>query len=260
MIDAFRTTGDRRWYQVALWGLILLAWAVLALWGISPYADLLDHSAISAASLPPLVGFVVFVFGWTLMTVAMMLPSSLPLVNLFRRFVRDRSDGPALLTLLGAGYLLVWAYFGAMAYVGDSLLHRLVEGVPALQQSAWAIGAVLLIVAGVYQFTPLKMLCLEKCRSPYSFLVQHWRGRHPGRDAFRLGIHHGLFCVGCCWTLMLLLFALGGANLGWMLALGALMAAERATRWGRRLTRPVGVALVVWGLAALGGVAPFGLR
>jgi predicted metal-binding membrane protein len=260
MIDAFRTTADRRWYQVALWALILLAWAVLAVWGTSPYADLLDHGALSAASLPPLVGFAVFVFGWTLMTVAMMLPSSLPLVNLFRRFVRDRSDGPALLTLLGVGYLLVWAYFGAMAYVGDSLLHRAIDAFPALQQGTWAIGAVLLIVAGVYQFTPLKMLCLEKCRSPYSFLVQHWRGRHPGRDAFRLGIHHGLFCVGCCWTLMLLLFALGGANLGWMLALGALMAAERATRWGRRLTRPVGVGLVAWGLAALAGLATFGLR
>src|SRR5947208_313692 len=113
--------------------------------------------------------------------------------------------------------------------------------------------AAILLLAGAYQFTPLKTMCLEKCRSPYSFLVSHWSGKHAGRDAFRLGIRHGLFCLGCCWTLMLLMFAIGGANLGWMLALGALMAAERATRWGRRLTRPLGGALVVWAVLYLGG-------
>jgi predicted metal-binding membrane protein len=89
-------------------------------------------------------------------------------------------------------------------------------------------------------------MCLDKCRSPYSFLVQHWRGKHAGQDALRLGIRHGLFCLGCCWTLMLLMFAVGGANLGWMLALGALMTAERTTRLGRRLTRPLGGSLIVW--------------
>jgi len=109
----------------------------------------------------------------------------------------------------------------------------------------------------VYQFTPLKQMCLEKCRSPYMFLVEHWRGRNAGSDALRLGVRHGLFCLGCCWTLMLLMFAVGGANLGWMLALGTLMAAERSTRWGRYLTAPVGVALVLWAVLHLAGIAPF---
>jgi predicted metal-binding membrane protein len=190
---------------------------------------------------------VAFVAGWTLMTIAMMLPSSLPLVTLFRRFVAARSDGNALLILLGAGYIGVWAYFGLLAYVGDSLLHALVDRTPALPEAAAAgvIGAAVLLVAGVYQFTPLKTMCLEQCRSPFSFLVQHWRSRDPAWGALRLGIRHGLFCLGCCWSLMLLMFAVGGANLGWMLALGALMAAERTARWGRRLTRPLGIALVV---------------
>src|SRR5439155_9756290 len=101
------------------------------------------------------------------------------------------------------------------------------------------------------------MLCLDQCRSPYSFLVQHWQGRLPERDALRLGIHHGLFCLGCCWTLMLLMFAVGGANLGWMLGLGAVMAAERTTSWGRRLTRPLGALLIVGAGAIMTGVLAF---
>ncbi|HYU20869.1 MAG TPA: DUF2182 domain-containing protein, partial [Chloroflexota bacterium] len=119
------------------------------------------------------------------------------------------------------------------------------------------IAAALLLVAGLYQFTPFKMLCLDKCRSPYSFLVQHWRGRDAGRDALRLGIRHGLFCLGCCWTIMLLMFALGATNLGWMLILGSLMAAERTTRWGRRVIRPLGGAFALWAVLYLAGIAPF---
>ena len=118
------------------------------------------------------------------------------------------------------------------------------------------IAALLLMVAGAYQFTPLKQVCLDKCRSPYSFLVRHWSGKRAGRDALVLGIRHGLFCLGCCWTLMLLMFAVGGANLGWMLALGALMTAERTTHIGRRLTRPLGGVLILWALLDLAGALP----
>src|SRR6266513_2848107 len=133
---------------------------------------------------------------------------------------------------------------------------RRLQDCSATGGSAWIASAILL-AAGVYQFTPLKRMCLEKCRSPYMFLVEHWRGRHAGSDALRLGVRHGLFCLGCCWTLMLLMFAVGGANLGWMLALGTLMAAERTTRWGRYLTAPVGAALVLWAVLHLAGIAPF---
>lgn len=256
MIGAFRTPDDRRWYRLSLAGLVLAAWAALAAWGASPFAGLLGHRD-AGGELPAAARLAVFVVGWTLMTVAMMLPSSLPLVNLFRRFTLRRPDRGRLLLLLGAGYLWVWGAFGLLAYLGDGLLHAAVEQLPALQAAAGGIAAALLLTAGVYQFTPLKTLCLEKCRSPYSFLVQHWSGKRPGRDAFRLGVRHGLFCVGCCWTLMLLMFAIGGANLGWMLALGALMAAERTTRWGRRLTRPLGAVLVAWAVLHLASLAPF---
>jgi predicted metal-binding membrane protein len=110
-------------------------------------------------------------------------------------------------------------------------------------------GPAVLFLAGLYQFTPLKDRCLDACRSPMSFVAEHWRagpgvGGSAGAAAVRLGFHHGLFCLGCCWTLMGLMVVVGGANLGWMLLLGAVMAIEKAAPWGRRLVAPVGVALM----------------
>jgi len=257
VINAFRTPDDRRWYLLSLGLLIGVAWVVLVAWGASPYADLLDHGQRVDRMLAPGPRTLVFVLGWTLMTVALMLPSSLPLVNLFRRLVLRRPDGPRLVAVLLVGYLAVWVSFGLLAYGADGLLHVAVEQLPLVRGAAPGIGAVLLLTAGIYQFTPLKQMCLEKCRSPYMFLVQHWRGRQATLDALRLGMRHGLFCLGCCWSLMLLMFAVGGANLGWMLTLGVLMGAERTTGLGRHLTRPLGGALILGGLLVLAGIAHF---
>ena len=105
------------------------------------------------------------------------------------------------------------------------------------------------MLAGVYQFTPLKSSCLARCRSPLLFIVAHWHGRHEALQAVWLGVHHGLFCLGCCWLLMLLMFAVGAGNLGWMLALGLVMAAEKNLPWGRRISAPLGGVLLGWGLA-----------
>jgi predicted metal-binding membrane protein len=109
----------------------------------------------------------------------------------------------------------------------------------------WAPGSAIFLLAGVYQFTPWKYACLDKCRSPMSFLVQHWGGKRAGADALRLGFHHGAYCVGCCWSLMLLMFAVATGGLGWMLLLGIVMAAEKNLPWGRRLSAPLGVVLIV---------------
>ncbi|HLW48077.1 MAG TPA: DUF2182 domain-containing protein [bacterium] len=248
MIGVVRTADDQRWYRLAVGTLVLLAWAVLAAWGASPFAGLLDHRGIGGGSLS-VSRVVVFVAGWTLMVIAMMLPGSLPLINLFSRMAAARSGGPSLVARLVLGYLGVWAAFGAAAFRADAYVHAAVARTPAVAQASEWIGVAVLLVAGVYQVTPLKDMCLTKCRSPYLFLAEHWRGHTPARDALALGARHGLFCVGCCWTLMLLMFAVGGVNLGWMLALGALMAAERSFRWGRHLTVPVGAACL---LAAIG--------
>jgi predicted metal-binding membrane protein len=105
------------------------------------------------------------------------------------------------------------------------------------------------LAAGLYQFTPLKHQCLEKCRSPLNFVMQHWHGGRGEQEAFRLGIHHGLFCIGCCWSLMLLMFVVGVGNLAWMLALATVMTVEKNVAWGRRLSTPLGAALI--GLAAV---------
>jgi predicted metal-binding membrane protein len=244
MIGTVRGPEDARWYRLAVGTLVLLAWAVLIAWGASPFAGLLDHRAIGAGTLP-VSRVAVFVAGWTLMVIAMMLPGSLPLINLFAQMVAGRPSGAGLVARLIAGYLAVWALFGAAAFRGDAYVHAEVARLPVLAGASQWIGVGILLLAAVYQATPLKDMCLTKCRSPYLFLAEHWRGRNPARDALSVGARHGLFCVGCCWTLMLLMFAVGGVNLGWMLALGAVMAAERSFRWGRHLTLPVGAALLL---------------
>jgi predicted metal-binding membrane protein len=210
----------------------------------------LDHEELAEGSLEGsvLVIGLVFVAGWTLMMVAMMLPSSLPLVGLFRRLVRQRLDRTRLVGLLIAGYLGIWILFGVMVLIGDWGLHQALEKIAWLGANEWALGAATLVLAGIYQFTPLKYHCLDKCRSPLSFIMGHWQGSHEQTQAFRLGVHHGIFCIGCCWSLMLLMFAVGMGNLGWMLVLGMVMAVEKNMPWGRRLSAPLGAVLLGWGL------------
>src|SRR5262249_47301353 len=104
-----------------------------------------------------------------------------------------------------------------------------------------------LLLAGSFQFSRLKYRCLDKCRAPLSFVMQYWRGRHDRRNAFLLGVHHGIFCVGCCWAIMLLMFAVGVGNVAWMLILGAGLAVEKTRRWGRKWSARLGVFLLGWG-------------
>jgi predicted metal-binding membrane protein len=183
------------------------------------------------------------------MTVAMMLPTSLPLIARFQRMTAARPDGRQLVAVLISGYLLVWAGFGIAAHLADLALHQLVHRVEPLEHNEWVIGAGVLVLAGSYQFTRLKYRCLEQCRSPLTFISGRWRGRHPQRDALRLGIDHGIFCVGCCWTLMLLMFLVGAGSLLWMLLLGGIMAIEKNMPWGRGLSAPLGAGLIGAGCA-----------
>jgi predicted metal-binding membrane protein len=243
-------TPANRGYSLALMGaLIVLAWLALWAWGQSPYARLLNHHHLGELRAGGLM--LVFIAGWTVMIVAMMLPTSLPLVNSFNALTRRRMDQGQLVALLVVGYLSVWTLFGVMIYTGDLILHQAVEHSPWLHAHAWTLGAMTVALAGVYQFTPLKYRCLDKCRSPLSFIIGHWRGRHDKAQAFRLGVHHGLFCLGCCWSLMLLMFAVGVGNLGWMLALAAVMGVEKNMSWGKKFSAPLGVFLLGWGLALL---------
>jgi predicted metal-binding membrane protein len=247
-----RSAQDRYAFLAVFGILVGAAWMALALWGHSPHGRLLQHDALAgdapAGGLPLSL---VFVAGWLLMTVAMMLPTSLPLVTLFRALTRQRPDRHRLLLLLIAGYLGAWVLFGGAVHLADLGLHVAVDRTGWLGENAWLIGGATVLVAGVYQFTPLKYHCLDKCRSPRSFLLQHWRGRNASIQAVRLGAHHGLFCIGCCWTLMLLMFGVGVGSLGWMLALAAAMAVEKNLPWGRRISAPLGLTLIVGGVGLL---------
>ncbi len=228
---------DRAVLGATLGGLVVLAWLALFAWGRSPYARYLAHGSLADVDGPALVAL--FVGGWMLMIVAMMLPTSYPLVAHFHVVTRARPDRRGLRLLLLVGYLLVWGAFGVAAYAGDYALHHSAAG-GWLDQRAWILGSGVLMVAGAYQFSGLKYRCLQQCRSPRLFLIRHWRGTAPRLAALRLGAHHGVFCVGCCWSLMLVMFAVGAGNVAWMLILGAVMAVEKNASWGRDIGRPLG--------------------
>jgi predicted metal-binding membrane protein len=244
---------ERSWVLLAsVGGVVLLAWSALWLWQVSPYGRYLNHAELAHFDLAGEPGdaaaqAAIYVAGWLLMSVAMMLPTTFPLLELFHRMTRQRDDRVRLLALVVAGYLGAWLAFGVAAHAFDLALHGALERSRWLQSNAWVFGAGPLLVAGAFQFTTLKYRCLDKCRAPLSFVVQHWRGGNAGMQALRIGAHHGAFCVGCCWALMLLMFAVGTGNVGWMLALGAVMAVEKNAPWGRRLSAPLGVALLAWG-------------
>ena len=236
---------ERRAFLALLASLVGSAWIALWIWGRSPYGRYLGHQQLGEIGTGSLLLPITFyLVGWTLMTIAMMLPTALPLLERFHRLTEQREDRSQLLALVIAGYLAVWLGFGIAAHAGDWLVHELVEHSSWLEARAWLIGAATLILAGGFQFSRLKYRCLEKCRAPLSFVTEYWRGRAERRNAFWLGIHHGVFCVGCCWALMLLMFGVGVGNVAWMLGLGALMAAEKNLPWGRKLTAPLGVALI----------------
>jgi predicted metal-binding membrane protein len=245
------TLSQRNVLTPLLLALIALAWVTLWVWGQSPHGRFLTHEALQDTDASRGGVVLLIVAGWVVMLVAMMLPTSLPLIGMFHRMTRQRSDRAQLVCLVLAGYLLIWTLFGVAAVLGDGVLHTAVERSAWLGAHAWLIGAGIFVVAGLYQFTPLKYYCLDKCRSPLSFLMLHWQGRRDRYHAVWLGVHHGLFCRGCCWSLMLLMFAVGMGNLGWMLLLGAVMAIEKNLPWGRRFSAPVGIVLLCGGLAVV---------
>jgi predicted metal-binding membrane protein len=185
------------------------------------------------------------------MSIAMMLPTTLPLANVFLRLTGRRPDRTRLFALLVVGYLLAWLAFGVIAHLAHALAARWAEGNGWLWTHAWIAPAASLALAGAFQFSRLKDHCLDACRSPLPFVVARWGGLAPSRDALRLGIAHGIYCVGCCWALMLLMFTVGVGSVAWMLLLGALMAIEKNASWGRRIGAPLGIAL----LAAAGWIA-----
>jgi predicted metal-binding membrane protein len=253
MPDA-RTAGDHLepWvYGSVLAALVASAWAGLGLAQGTGAGTWLAHQGLGEAGALLPMKLLAFLAAWTLMSIAMMLPSTFPLVRVFLT-ITEGSSG--LLALLCVGYLAVWILFGAVALLMDAGLHRAVEGSAWLARRPERLPGALLLGVGLFQFSPLKYSCLRQCRSPVGFVIQHWRGASRALRALRVGLLHGAYCVGCCWALMLLMFAVGEAHLGWMLALAAIMFVEKAVAWGRAVTVGVGLILAGWGLGLLLGI------
>jgi predicted metal-binding membrane protein len=193
---------------------------------------------------------------WWIMMIAMMTPSAAPTILLYARVHRHAfaqgqvQDRLAPTGAFAVGYLFVWLGFAAAAATLQWALEGtgLVSVTSMGSGSRWLSGAVL-IATGLYQLSPLKNICLSHCRAPASFLSRHWRPRALG--AFRLGVMHGAYCVGCCWMLMALLFVGGVMNLAWIAALAILVLIEKALPMGQWVGRGVGVALIAWGVATL---------
>lgn len=183
--------------------------------------------------------------GWVLMLVALMLPTTGPLLAVFARMTARKPNHKQLSALVIAGYLSVWTAFGVVAVATDELAHRLLaRGSSDARSQVWIVGAVTIGVAGAYQFTELKRRCRDRCRLPLAVVTRRWRGGDERRQAWRIGLDHGRDCLGCCWSLMLVSVAVGMGNLGLMFATGAAMAAEKNLPRGRRLSTPLGLALL----------------
>lgn len=246
---------DGRRIPPAVLAAIGLAWLVTILAQSSGKAILLNHGRLIEGgpplwAPPPLwIAVPLFLVAWQVMVVAMMLPSSIPMVRLFHLTSSPQPHRTAVRAAFLAGYLVVWGGFGVVAFVNDVGIHRLVDHTPWLQGHPWVIAGVALALAGAFQFSAIKDRCLSECRHPGAFLLQHYQRGMTG--AFRLGRRHGLFCLGCCWALMLVMFAAGVANLWWMAALGALMFYEKVGRAGDRVAPIAGVALLVLAAAVL---------
>ncbi len=187
---------------------------------------------------------------WAVMMAAMMIPSAVPMISAYSTTV----DSPKLngsTPLFVGGYLAAWGGFAAVATTAQWLLHQaaLVDAMGASKNAP--LGGVILISAGVYQFTVLKGACLKHCRTPLGFLLNEWREGPSG--AVVMGLRHGTYCIGCCWALMAMLFVLGVMNLWWIAAVAAIVLLEKLIP-SSRLSHLLGGSLVLWGAALVGGI------
>jgi predicted metal-binding membrane protein len=199
-----------------------------------------------------------FVLAWAVMMAAMMFPAAAPMILLFQATAaRRKAAGRAFVPtwVFVGGYLLVWTIIGGIAWILVQVASDLAGQLGAADRATWAplaLGAVLGL-AGLYQLTPLKRVCLDHCRSPFGFVMQHWREGYGG--ALQMGVVHGLYCLGCCWALFAVLVVAGVMSLAWMLLLTLVVFAEKVLPFGRLASRVVGVAFLVLGVVVAAGVA-----
>ncbi len=241
---------DRLIVASSLLGVSLLAWLYLHRMATEMPGMSVALHELATMPLQPWSGayFVMILLMWVVMMVGMMLPSAAPAILLFGRLVRQNPESayPLLRShLFALGYLLAWIAYAVLATALQWGLETAALQIPAIAAAGPVLGGVVLILAGIYQWTPLKDACLSQCRGPLGFLTMHWRRSVSG--ALRMGIGHGLYCVGCCWVLMLLLFVGGVMNLLWIAAITAFVLLEKLLPQGAQVGRLSGVLMIVVG-------------
>lgn len=248
---------DRHAVLIALLLLTALTW-IYVLW-------LATHMAMPASAMPGMDRDIMapqarpwaapdLLFGfcmWAVMMAGMMLPSAAPVILLYARVGRQAETQARPFAATGwfaGGYLLAWTGFSLLAALLQALLTRATLLTPAMASANDVMGGLILIAAGLYQTTPLKDRCLANCRAPLSFIQRHGGFQRRALPSLGLGLRHGLYCIGCCWVLMLLLFVGGVMNLVWIASLAALVLLEKVMSDGRALSRAVGIGLFIGGL------------
>jgi predicted metal-binding membrane protein len=230
---------------------LLLALAAMA-WALLAWQEATGPLDMAMAS--PTMGMspLLFVTTWVVMMVAMMFPSAAPMILIFHKVQlskRQRGDAFVATWAFVTAYMLVWTLCGVLAYVG-AVVAEISAMRAALSPVATArIGGAILVAAGLYQLTPFKDFCLSKCRTPISFIMTSWRDGASG--ALRMGLLHGVYCLGCCWLLFVVLFPLGIMNISAMAMITLVIFAEKTLSWGRAVARITAVVLVAYGAVAL---------
>ncbi|MBI2911813.1 MAG: DUF2182 domain-containing protein [Chloroflexi bacterium] len=240
-------TRERNLILVALLGLAAAAWALL-LWQQAS-ADPMAMGLTMGLEAP------LFLAIWVAMMVAMMFPTAAPMILTFGRVQstrRERGQPEVPVALFVGAYLGLWTLFGAVAYGAAVAAEALAAQSMWLTENAGRLGGVVLVLAGLYQLSPLKRSCLSKCRTPLDFILGSWRDGYGG--ALRMGLEHGTYCLGCCWLLFVILFPLGVMNVAAMAIITLLIFAEKSLPFGRQAGRLAAAALVAYGLLVV--VAP----
>ncbi len=246
---------DRIAVLTAIAGLTALSWAYLAMMAGGMHGGMPDVPGMADASRlgPWTTAYFVMMLGmWAVMMVGMMLPAAAPMILFFATFARRSRDQGHTVTPVGAfvaGYLVVWSAFALVATTLQWALDRLALLSSHMSTISPVLGGIILVAAGLYQWSPLKDACLGLCRSPLAFIMGRWRAGAGG--ALRMGVEHGAFCVGCCWALMALLFVGGVMNLLWVAAITLAVLTEKLAPQGRWIAKAFGVALVLGGVWAI---------
>jgi predicted metal-binding membrane protein len=258
---------DRMIVAGALILLIALAWGYV-LWlvdamsmggmempGMRMVANPLGAVMISALQPWSATEFALMFLMWTIMMVGMMVPSAAPTILIYARVGRqaERKGKPLAGTgYFAAGYLLAWTAFSLIATTSQWMLERASLVTPTMVSASTIVGGIVLVAAGVFQWMPLKDTCLNHCQAPLMFIQRHGGFRREPLGSLRIGFHHGLYCVGCCWALMALLFVGGIMNVVWIAGIAIFVLAEKVIPLGNILSRLAGVALIAAGVWLIG--------